>query len=161
MFTNRDLHHYCRCNNTEWVNRILDTSKDINVLYEYGTFFRFATKNNNVEICSALLTYFEEKQFSDKDDKYLEARYQLKEILENATYEREIPKEMKHVLSSYLDLEFDLDSRLQEFGEEEESNYQLWINSLQTENHISETVALKYSGETEPIYSIQELSDIS
>ena len=66
MFTNRDLHHYCRCNNTEWVNRILDTSKDINVLYEYGTFFRFATKNNNVEICSALLTYFEEKQFSDK-----------------------------------------------------------------------------------------------
>jgi hypothetical protein len=158
---NDSLYTFCCQNNTYNTELMLKTFKELDVLYEEGSFFNFAISKNNIEICKALLDYFENKQFPIKDAKYEEGKNKLKEILENATDSIELSSEMKHELSPYLDFEGDLDSRLQEFNKVENSDYQLWINSLQTENRISETAALKCSGETEPIYSIQELSDVS
>ena len=145
---NQFLYSDLRCNDTYRAKDMLNTSKDINVLYQEGAFFRFVIKNNNVETCSALLTYFETKQFSKKNTEYQEAKEKLIEILENAICEREIPKEMKQVLSPYLDFEGDLYSRLQEFNEEENSDYQLWSGSLQSNSDNPENIIC--SGEIEP-----------
>ena len=146
---NYNLYHYCRRNYTEKIIETLKEGKDINVLYQEGIFFRFAIKDNNLETCSALLTYFEQKQFPNKDDKYLEARDQLQEVLENAICEREISKEMKQVLSPYLNFEDEVDSRLQEFSEEENSKYQSWVSSLETNSDVFNNPTLESTGETE------------
>ena len=67
MSTNKNLYDFCRWNETERVVRILNNFKDIDVLYENGSFFDFAISKNNSEICKALLDYFENKQFPVKN----------------------------------------------------------------------------------------------
>jgi hypothetical protein len=73
------------------------------IVMEY--FFLLAISKGNVEICQALIKYFEEKQYPIKDSKYEAAKTQLIEVLENITYGLEPSTEMRQVLSPYIDLE--------------------------------------------------------
>jgi hypothetical protein len=72
--SNYNLYHYCRRNFTEKAIDILEKSKDIDILYEEGIFFRFAISKGNVEICKSLLEYFENKQFPLKNKDYEEVK---------------------------------------------------------------------------------------
>ena len=128
--------------------------KYFDVLYDEGRFFSLAIEKNYCEIVKSLIQYFETKQFPIKNNEYSEAKEKLKEILEDATDSIETSAEMKQVLSPYLDFEGDLDNRLQEFSEQENSEYQSWISSLQVDNDVSET---SISKKTEPIYPIQDV----
>ena len=112
MSTNKNLYDFCRWNETERVVRILNNFKDIDVLYENGSFFDFAISKNNSEICKALLDYFENKQFPVKNVQYQEEKSKLIEILENATDSVELSIEMKNILSSYINFESSEDDRL-------------------------------------------------
>ena len=112
MSTNKNLYDFCRWNETERVVRILNNFKDIDVLYENGSFFDFAISKNNSEICKALLDYFENKQFPVKNVQYQEEKSKLIEILENATDSVELSIEMKNILSPYINFESSEDDRL-------------------------------------------------
>jgi hypothetical protein len=91
---------------------LLEIFDNIDILYENGIFFNFAISKGNVEICKALITYFEDKQFPTKSTEYQEAKDKLIEILENATDSVELSIEMKNILSSYINFEFSEDDRL-------------------------------------------------
>ena len=112
MSTNKNLYDFCRWNETEQVVRILNNFKDIDVLYENGSFFDFAISKNNFEICKSLLDFFENKQFPIKDVQYQEEKNKLIEILENATDSVELSIEMKNILSPYINFESSEDDRL-------------------------------------------------
>ena len=112
MSTNKNLYDFCRWNETERVVRILNNFKDIDVLYENGSFFDFAISKNNFEICKSLLDYFENKQFPVKNVQYQEEKSKLIEILENASDSVELSIEMKNILSPYINFESSEDDRL-------------------------------------------------
>lgn len=103
--TSKSLYNFCGWNDTKKVQELLNLFDDIDILYENGAFFDFAISKGNVEICKALITYFEDKQFPIKNTKYEEAKTKLIEILENATDSVALPTEMKEILSPYIDFE--------------------------------------------------------
>lgn len=105
MSTNKILYDLCRWDDTKRVQELLDLFDDIDILYDNGGFFDFAISKNNVEICKALLNYFETKQFLTKNTEYQEAKEKLVEILENVTDSVELSPEIKEVLSPYIDFE--------------------------------------------------------
>jgi hypothetical protein len=110
--TNKTLYNFCIWNDTKTILELLYTFDDINVLYENGSFFYSAISKENIEVCKALLDYFENKQFRIKDVQYQEERSKLIEILENATDSVELSIEMKNILSSYINFESSEDDRL-------------------------------------------------
>jgi hypothetical protein len=110
--TNKSLYNFCGWNDTKRVQQLLDTFDDIDILYENGSFFDFAISKGNVEICKALITYFENKQFPTKNTEYQEAKDKLIEILENATDSVDLSLEMKVVLTPYVNFESSEDDRL-------------------------------------------------
>ena len=110
--TNKTLYNFCIWNDTKTILELLYTFDDINVLYENGSFFYSALSKENIEVCKALLDYFENKQFPIKDVQYQEERSKLIEILENATDSVELSIEMKNILSSYINFESSEDDRL-------------------------------------------------
>jgi len=110
--TNKTLYNFCIWNDTKTILELLYTFDDINVLYENGSFFYSAISKENIEVCKALLDYFENKQFPIKDVQYQEERSKLIEILENATDSVELSIEMKNILSPYINFESSEDDRL-------------------------------------------------
>ena len=134
MSTNKNLYDFCRWNETERVVRILNNFKDIDVLYENGSFFDFAISKNNSEICKALLDYFENKQFPVKNVQYQEEKSKLIEILENATDSVELSIEMKNILSPYINFESSEDDRLNDsfFNR----SFNIWYNNNMNKNNI-------------------------
>ena len=107
---NNNLYTFFCTNNTSNIKTILEIFNEIDVLYENGIFFEFAlSKGNNVDVCKALLSYFENKQFPEKNREYEEAKGKLIEILENITSDMDISSEMQKVLSPYIDFEDSVD----------------------------------------------------
>ena len=102
---NNSLYTFFCSNNSSNILFSLKEFDGIDVLYQNGFFFSCAISKGNVEICKALITYFEDKQFPVKDRKYEEAKEKLIEILGNATDNVVLSPEMKKVLSPYIDFE--------------------------------------------------------
>jgi len=102
---NNNLYTFFCTNNTINIKKTLELFSEIDVLYEEGIFFNFAISKGNVDVCKALLNYFENKQFPVKSENYKEAKEKLIEILENITNEMELSSEMKEILLPYVDFE--------------------------------------------------------
>jgi len=114
---NNNLYTFFCTDNTNNIKKVLECFNEIDILYENGIFLEFAISKGNVDICSALLNYFEDKQFSIKSRDYEEAKDKLIEILENITSDMQLASEMKQVLSPYIDFEDSVDSRDHDFDE--------------------------------------------
>ena len=99
------IRDFCCADDTNSVKQLLEIFDNIDILYENGIFFDFAISKENVEICKALITYFEDKQFPTKSTEYQEAKDKLIEILENATDSVDLSPEMKQILTPYIDFE--------------------------------------------------------
>ena len=99
------IRDFCCADDTNSVKQLLEIFDNIDILYENGIFFDFAISKGNVEICKALITYFEDKQFPIKSTEYQEAKDKLIEILENATDSVDLSLEMKQILAPYVDFE--------------------------------------------------------
>ncbi len=133
------------------VTKLLLLNKNLDILHDNGSYFIRAVESNSADIVKSLLDYFEKNQLSAYKEgchEYHILKNKMHDILEMAIEDVELSLEMKQVLSSYLDFEGDLDSRLQEFNEEENSDYQLWASSLQSNSDNPENIIC--SGETEP-----------
>jgi len=102
---NNSLYTFFCSNNSSNILFLLKEFDGIDVLYQNGFFFSCAISKENIEICKALLDYFETKQFPRKNTEYEEAKNKLIEILENATDSVDLSLEMKQVLSPYIDFE--------------------------------------------------------
>ena len=105
MTINKTLYNFFCWNDIKEIKAILNTFEDVDILYKNGVFFDFAISKGNVEICKALITYFEDKQFSIKNIQYQEAKNKLQEILENITDNIDLSLEMKQILAPYIDFE--------------------------------------------------------
>jgi tetratricopeptide (TPR) repeat protein len=66
------------------VYSMLEDYDDIDILDRNGTIIRLAISYNDVETLKAALDYFENRQFPNKDEKYIEANRKLIEIMEDA-----------------------------------------------------------------------------
>ena len=155
--SNYNLYHYCRRNFTEKAIDILEKSKDIDILYEEGVFFRFAISKGNVEICKSLLEYFENKQFPLKNKDYEEVKEKLTEILENAIDEVELSPEMQEVLRPYVNFDNSFEDRLNDSFlneidlpvEREDGN-----NTILTEEVLNDfQEQIKIVGKSSPTYT--------
>lgn len=113
---NKLLYNNFCWNEEKEVIKILDTYNGIDVFYKNGKFFEFAISKGKVDVCKALVNYFENKQFPEKNKEYEEAKDKLIEILENITGDMDISSEMQKVLSPYIDFEENMDiARLSDF----------------------------------------------
>jgi uncharacterized protein YecA (UPF0149 family) len=91
------LYIFCFQNNTEGMKLMLQTFDKIDVLEDEGILFKIAISKNNFEICKALLSFFENKQNPNQQQKD-----ELKDILEEITSFSDISQEMQEVLEKYL-----------------------------------------------------------
>lgn len=155
---NNNLYAFFCTNNINNIKKTLDVFNQVDVLYENGTFFAFAISKGNVDVCKALLNYFEKKQFPEKNREYEEAKGKLIEILENITSDMDISSEMQKVLSPYIDFEENIDiARLSDLDEldfnipisfkyEENKEVEIIGGTIESNNHI------EHSNHTEIIY---------
>ena len=132
---NKILYNNFCWNEQKEVIKILSTCSNIDVFYKNGIFFEFALSKGNIDICNALLNYFENKQFLIKNKAYEEGKTKLTEILENITDEMKLASEMKKVLSPYIDFEDSVDSREHDFDEVDLQFLQLPISFENDQNH--------------------------
>ena len=132
---NKILYNNFCWNEQKEVIKILSTCSNIDVFYKNGIFFEFALSKGNIDICNALLNYFENKQFPIKNKAYEEGKTKLTEILENITDEMKLTSEMKKVLSPYIDFEDSVDSREHDFDEVDLQFLQLPISFENDQNH--------------------------
>ncbi len=146
---NSFVRDFCSANDTSSVKQMLDIFDNIDILYDHGIFFDFAISKGNEEICNALLTYFENKQFPVKNREYEDAKKKLVEVLENATDNIDLSLEMKKVLSPYIDFEGSVDSRDHDF---DDCDLQLPISFEHDQNHEITT-----SGNVEHNYNNTEI----
>ena len=145
---NKLLYNNFCWNEEKEVIKILDTYNGIDVFYKNGKFFEFAISKGNVDVCKALVNYFENKQFPEKNREYEEAKGKLIEILENITSNMDISSEMQKVLSPYIDFEENIDiARLSDFDEfdfnipisfkyEENKEVEIIGGTIESNNHI-------------------------
>jgi len=129
---NNIIRDFCASNDTKSVKQMLGIFNNIDILYDDGVFFYFPISNSNVQLCKALIEYFEETQFPVKNIEYHEAKDKLTKILENATDSVGLPPEMKEVFSLYLDFD-DLDV----------SNYSLF-EDVELQVEIGSTESVEY-----------------
>jgi hypothetical protein len=139
---------FCRDNSLN-IFSILKTFNGINVLYENGFFFSYAISKGNIEICQALLDYFETKQFPKKNLQYEEARNKLVEVLENIVEEMDISSEMKKVLSPYITFEGSEHNTLNDsFSDIDQTIFIQNVNKdSATNNFLNEEVLKKFEAE--------------
>lgn len=109
---NNLLKDFCRNNDLSSVKEILNASNSLDVLTNNGDCFRFAISKKNTEICRALLEYFENKQFTVKNNLYENAKEKLIEILENAIEGIDISSEMQDALRPYINFDNSFEDRL-------------------------------------------------
>ena len=136
MMKNIQLSNYCRWDDSISVKNFLNKYADIDILYENGIYFRFAVKNDNVNILNNLFQYFEKTKLQEHPQDIYSvplARCQLQEILREAVETYEFSEEMQTALNRYLPKE----------GEETEQGLTdienvLSFNSLKSENDLDE-----------------------
>ena len=95
------------------VMSILSNNKEIDVTYNEGEFFIIGIKQNSTDIVKALLDYFKQNQLTNygiskvedmsKEDQLLTIK--IRNILDVATQDVELSREMKEILSPYIDFE--------------------------------------------------------
>ncbi|MES2214424.1 MAG: hypothetical protein V4485_00175 [Pseudomonadota bacterium] len=101
------FYDYCVWNDEESALWALNSFSDIDTLYDNGGIIRSICTKHNITLLKALIHYFENTQFSDKEgEKYKEAHSKLVEILDEAS-EYASP-EMNRVISEYLGLDIAL-----------------------------------------------------
>ena len=95
------LYSFCCRNDTNQVKKTLarynSKTDELDVLNGEGILFKIAISKNNFEICEALLSFFENKQNPNQQQKD-----ELKDILEEITSFSDISQEMQGVLEKYL-----------------------------------------------------------
>ncbi len=148
---NKILYNNFCWNEQKEVIKILNTYDNIDVFYKNGIFFEFALSKGNVDICNALLNYFENKQFPIKNKAYKEEKDKLVEILENITSEMKLTSEIKKVLSPYIDFEGSVDSREHDFDDfdlqlpisfEHDQNYEITTSGSVEHNYNNAEIIL-------------------
>ncbi|XP_065674875.1 uncharacterized protein LOC100197827 isoform X2 [Hydra vulgaris] len=118
------LYYYFCWDDPIQILKILNTFNNIDVFYKNGVFFEYALSNNYVEIFEALVAYFENKQFSIKNEVYDEKKEDLSEILEDFAREMELTCEMKKALSQYIDFDdSSTDSREHDFDNDSDNGF--------------------------------------
>jgi len=92
---------------------INDNPIELDITYDKGIFFDFAIKHNNTEMLSILLNYFEQTQLqSDIDSREHQlAKYNLRQILQDAVDSFDVSEEMQEILAPYLPEENDSNSQ--------------------------------------------------
>lgn len=103
MSRNKDLYDFCRWNETQYVKSILSKYNNLDVLYEDGSLFSFAISKGNVEICRALLKYFDEVQFPNKENNYdyQLSKNKLRDIIQEAIDMYNPSEEVLEILPKY------------------------------------------------------------
>ena len=95
------LYSFCCRNDTNQVKKTLarydNKTDELHVLNGEGILLKIAISKNNFEICEALLSFFENKQNPNQQQKD-----ELKDILEEITSFSDISQEMQGVLEKYL-----------------------------------------------------------
>lgn len=95
------LYSFCCRNDTNQVKKTLarynNKTDELDVLNGEGILFKIAISKNNFEICEALLSFFENKQNPNQQQKD-----ELQDILEEITSFSDISQEMQGVLEKYL-----------------------------------------------------------
>lgn len=148
MNYNNILYSSCVRNNTGQVKKVFERynekTDEIDVLYSDYQLFKIAISNNNYEICEALLSFFETRQNPSEEQKE-----KLRDVLEGITSFSDISKEMQLVLKNYVP--YEEDSREEYFDEEDNSNFQNWLDSVQSNNleQANHTADLKLIGDTQ------------
>lgn len=142
------LYSFCCRNDTNQVKKTLarynNKTDELDVLNGEGILFKIAISKNNFEICEALLSFFENKQNPNQQQKD-----ELQDILEEITSFSDISQEMQGVLEKYLpkedfiseqdlsdleDFSFDYDETQPQF-EEHNTNIVLSGNNYVPEIH--------------------------
>ena len=101
------------------VLNILNKNKDLDVMYEDGTFFITAIEQNSYDIVNTLLEYFKNNQLSKHKPRSLDfsiLKKKMYDIIELAIEDVKLTEEMEKVLSPYLP--------------QEEEDYQLALNDF-------------------------------
>lgn len=127
------------------VLNLLNKNKDLDVMYEDGTFFITAIEQNSYDIVNTLLEYFENNQLSKHEPRSLEfsiLKKKMYDIIELAIEDVKLTEEMKKVLTPYLP--------------QEEEDYQLDLMNdlLVTEDNYNpdyETFETVKTGEHHPL----------
>jgi hypothetical protein len=159
---NNSLYTFFCSNNSSNILFSLKEFDGIDVLYQNGFFFSCAISKGNVEICKALITYFEDKQFPVKDRKYEEAKEKLIEILGNATDNVVLSPEMKKVLSPYIDFEgSEHDTLNDSFSDVDQTIFVENFNKdTASDNLLNEEVLRRFNAETKKISQKQIIEDV-
>lgn len=87
------------------VLNILNKNKDLDVMYEDGTFFITAIEQNSYDIVNTLLEYFRNNQLSKYEPRSLEfsiLKKKMYDIIELAIEDVKLTEEMEKVLAPYL-----------------------------------------------------------
>ena len=154
MNYNDIIFYSCIDNNINQIKRIFErynkTTDEINVLYSDGQLFKIAISNNNFKICETLLSFFENKQNPSEEQKE-----QLKDMLEEITSFSNVSKEMQLALKNYIP--YEEDSREEYFDERDNTNFQNWLNSVQSDDfkQIDNITDSKLIGDVQIINEIQ------
>ena len=124
MNNNTFISDFCSLNDAKLVKQLLNIFDDVDVLYNEGIFFDFAISKGNTDILEALLTYFENKQFPEKNNDYEEAKTKLIKLLKNAIDQVDLPARIKELLNPYIDFEESTDSREHDFDQFDDINFE-------------------------------------
>ena len=123
---------------------------ELDVLNGEGILFKIAISKNNFEICEALLSFFENKQNPNQQQKD-----DLKDILEEITSFSDISKEMQEVLEKYLPKEEDSDSE-----QELEDIIMPTLNAGIITTELTEDSLRKFEAETKEINSTKIIENL-
>ena len=159
---NNSLYTFFCSNNSSNILFSLKEFDGIDVLYQNGFFFSCAISKGNVEICKALITYFEDKQFPIKNTKYEEAKTKLIEILENATDSVDLPTEMKEILSPYIDFEgSEHDTLNDSFSDIDQTTFiENFNKDAVSKNLLNEEILRKFDIEIKPNNQIKTMENL-
>jgi hypothetical protein len=141
------LSDFIASNRGDLVSDILSNTKDLDMTYSDGNFFRLAIDNNNHSVTRDLLSYFESNQLSQckpSSIKYILLKDKIKNILEVAVEDVELSQGMKGILSPYIDFE----------GSERDSDF------LEDETHIDNNFILKEQVKSVTIKKSYSMNDL-
>lgn len=132
------LRYICR-NDYDEVSVILK-EKDLDVLYDSGTFFNVSIESDSYGIVKYLLKYFEKEQLStykEGSDGYHILKNKMRDILRTAVEDIELSTEMKQVLFPYLNFE-DSDSDIANLSDVSVESLDIKEKSTPSENLLTE-----------------------
>jgi len=139
------------------VMSILNNNKELDITYNEGEFFIIAIKNNSVDIVKALLDYFKSNQLANStisriEDMSKEAQLlitKIRNILDVATQDIDLSKEMKEVLSPYIDFEDSEHNTLNDsFSDIDQTTFIQNVDKDATSNNfLNEEILKKFEAE--------------